>query len=114
MIGGIGPGLIGVGPKAARELYIGNLPPACTIPQLNQFMNTTLKNLGVCGDEGTVISSWINESGHFAFVELRTIEESNDALIKLSGMQIGPYQVEFTAVFILLQFIELQHYPCFS
>ena len=87
-------GLIGVGPKPARELYIGNLPPGVTIPQLTQFLNTTLKNLGVCDEKGTVMSCWINEGGHFAFVEFRTIEESNSAMIYLSGMQIGQFQLK--------------------
>ena len=52
------PGLVGVGLKTARELYIGNLPPGVTVPQLADFLNTTMKNLNLCGPQGTVISAW--------------------------------------------------------
>ena len=86
--------LVGVGLKPARELYVGNLPPGVNTMQLNQFLDKMLHSLGVCGPEGTVISSWINDNGHFAFVEFRTIEESNSALVYLSGMMLGQYQLK--------------------
>jgi len=86
--------LVGIGPKPARELYVGNLPPGCTIIQLMQFLNAALKNLGICGEQGCVVGAWINENGHFAFVEFRTIEESNQALIYIPGLQIAGYQLK--------------------
>jgi hypothetical protein len=84
--------LVGIGPKPARELYVGNLPPGCTVAQLMHFLNAALKNLGICGEQGCVVGAWINENGHFAFVEFRTIEESNQALIYIPGLQMMPGQ----------------------
>lgn len=34
----------------------------------------------------TVIQAWISTDGHYAFVEFRTVEETNAALAHLSGM----------------------------
>ena len=60
--------------------------------QLLHFLNAALKNLGICGEQGCVVGAWINENGHFAFVEFRTIEESNQALIYIPGLQMMPGQ----------------------
>jgi RNA recognition motif-containing protein len=81
--------------KLAREIYVGNLPPGITIPQLNEFLNAAMKQLlgSACSPQGSVIASWISTDARYAFVEMRTIEEANAALNKLNGLMIGANQL---------------------
>ena len=37
------PGVGGAGTKPFREVYIGNLPPGVTVPQLIDFLNVAMK-----------------------------------------------------------------------
>lgn len=41
-----------------------------------------------------VISSWVSPDGHYAFVEMRSIEEANGALNFLNGIQVGAFNLK--------------------
>ena len=76
--------------KTDRKLYIGNLPPGMTPPSLVKMLNTallTLKPEDFAPGE-PVISSWISNDGHYAFVEFRTAEEATKGFI-LNGIEIS-------------------------
>lgn len=63
--------------KIDRELYIGNLPAGITSNQLLEFLNKAMKSRGLQIGEGEpVLSVWISNDGHYAFVEFRSIEET--------------------------------------
>ena len=72
--------------------YVGNIPPGITVPQLVEFLNACMAKLGFSSGFNTVVTAWISSDGHYAFVEFRTVEETNAALIHLNGMQVGAYQ----------------------
>lgn len=78
--------------KPHRELYVGNIPPGITVPQLVEFLNACMNKLGFNTGYSTVVTAWISSDGHYAFVEFRTVEETNAALTHLNGMQVGAYQ----------------------
>jgi len=92
-LGVIGEG--GATTKPHRELYVGNLPPGITVPQLAEFVNTAFKQLGLAKDpaQNTVVTAWVSPDGHFAFVELRTVEETTAALTYLNGIQVGAFNL---------------------
>lgn len=92
-------GVIGEGgavTKPHRELYVGNLPPGITVPQLAEFVNTAFKQLNLSKDPtlNTVVTAWVSPDGHFAFMELRTIEEATAALTYLNGIQVGAFNLK--------------------
>lgn len=64
--------------KVDRKLYVGNLPAGITQSQLVDLLNTALINKKLNAYPGNpVLSSWISQDGHYAFVEFRSIEEAN-------------------------------------
>jgi splicing factor U2AF 65 kDa subunit len=68
--------------KPARELYVGNLPASVTGPQLQEFLGTIIQQVGLTVQPGNpILSTWISTDGHFAFCEMRSIEECNMALM---------------------------------
>lgn len=74
---------------------MGNLPPGITIPQLAEFLNVALKQMGAAKElQNSVVTAWVSPDGHYAFVELRTIEEANAALTYLNGTQVGIYSLK--------------------
>lgn len=82
--------------KLDRELYIGNLPSGVTIPQLIELLNNAMINLGLNKYPGPpVLSAWISNDGHYAFVEFRSIEEAqagyalNDSCILGQPLKVG-------------------------
>lgn len=93
------PGPLGVTPEGPpetrqhRELYIGNLPPGITVPQLADFINNAFAQLGIAKDNApkVVVSGWISPDSHYAFAELRTVEDANSALSCLNGLPVGAY-----------------------
>lgn len=87
----LGGGEGGAATKPHRELYIGNLPPGITVPQLAEFINSAMKQLGYSKDANSVITAWVSPDGHFAFVEVRTLDEAMAALTHLNGIQVGAY-----------------------
>lgn len=76
--------------------YVGNLPPGITVAQLGEFVNAAMKQVGLCKDNSTnpVISVWISPDSHFAFVEMRSMEEATAALTYLNGIQIGVHSLK--------------------
>ena len=82
--------------KQQREIYVGNLPPGVSIPQITDFVNYALRKLGVntSSPVGAVVNAWVSGDGHYAFVEMRTIEEASTAMAYLSGLQIGLYTLK--------------------
>ncbi|RLN15263.1 hypothetical protein BBO99_00003946 [Phytophthora kernoviae] len=71
-----------VAQKPARELYVGNLPPNVTGPQLQEFLGTIIQQVGLTTQPGNpIMNTWISTDGHFAFCEMRTVEECNLALL---------------------------------
>lgn len=68
--------------KPARELYVGNLPPNITGAQLQEFLGTIIQQVGLSIQPGNpIMNTWISTDGHFAFCEMRTVEECNLALL---------------------------------
>nr|CCA13927.1 splicing factor U2af large subunit putative [Albugo laibachii Nc14] len=68
--------------KPARELYVGNLPATITGPQLQEFLGTIIQQVGLSTQPGNpILSVWISTDGHFAFCEMRSVEECNLALL---------------------------------
>lgn len=64
--------------KVDRKLYVGNLPAGITQSQLVDLLNTALINKKLNAYPGSpVLSAWISQDGHYAFVEFRSIEEAN-------------------------------------
>lgn len=71
-----------VAQKPARELYVGNLPPNVTGPQLQEFLGTIIQQVGLTTQAGNpIMNTWISTDGHFAFCEMRSVEECNLALL---------------------------------
>lgn len=87
----------GAATKPHRQLYIGNLPPGVNVPLLTEFINTAMKRLGLAKDgQLSVVSVWVSREENkkvYAFVELRTIEETNGALAFLDKYSLGPYVI---------------------
>lgn len=62
------------------------------MPQLTDFVNMALQQLGFCKDvQKSVLSAWISPDGHYGFCEVRTVEEATAALTYLNGIQVGAY-----------------------
>ena len=65
-------------------MYIGNLPPGLTCTKLVEILNYAVLVLGTYDKSlygNPVVSCWISQDGHFAFVEFRTIEEMHQGFI---------------------------------
>lgn len=64
--------------KTDRQLYIGNLPPEITIPELCKHLNDAIYALNLCEKEDRpIVDAWISSDGHYAFVEFRTIKDAH-------------------------------------
>ena len=72
--------------KEERELYIGNVPPNVTNAQFVDFLNRTIEYLHLnTAKGGPVLNAWVSVEGQYAFVQLRSIDETNNALL-LNGL----------------------------
>lgn len=68
--------------KAARELYVGNLPPQLEVSQLVEFLNAAMLALkGNVLPGPPAVKGWRATEGHFAFIEFRIMEEANNGLV---------------------------------
>lgn len=87
--GAVCPSLLQLDPaatKAARELYVGNLPPNVEVPQLLEFLNAAMAAVGGALLPGPpAVKAWRSSDGHYAFVEFRTMEEASNAM-QLNGL----------------------------
>lgn len=64
--------------KTDRQLYIGNLPPDITIPEIVKHLNDAMYALNLCEKEDRpIVDAWISSDGHYAFVEFRTIKDAH-------------------------------------
>lgn len=63
--------------RHARRLYVGNLPPDTTEPQIEDFFNRALQaSKGIETPGNAVISVYTNLEKRFAFIETRTVREA--------------------------------------
>ncbi|KAJ1449597.1 hypothetical protein M885DRAFT_535114 [Pelagophyceae sp. CCMP2097] len=82
MLGG-GPQL-GTAEKTLRELFIGNTTANMSEGAIKHFLCTVAREMGQVVADGEPIVS-LRLSGHYAFVELRSAEET-DAMLQFSGI----------------------------
>ncbi|KDO18317.1 hypothetical protein SPRG_16280 [Saprolegnia parasitica CBS 223.65] len=83
--------------KPMRELYVGNLPQNVTGSQLQEFLGTIIQQVGLSlpGQPGNpILSAWISTDNQFAFLEMRTVEECNLALL-LNQLNMLGRQLKF-------------------
>ncbi|VDN97209.1 unnamed protein product [Rodentolepis nana] len=67
--------------RQARRLYIGSIPLGITPENMVAFFNTELQARGLCQSVGDpVVCAQVNSERHFAFIELRSVEETTAAL----------------------------------
>jgi len=72
--------------KEHKELYIGNVPANVTNAQFVDFLNRTIEYLHLNTSEGgPVINAWVSMEGQYAFVQFRSVDETNNALL-LNGL----------------------------
>lgn len=65
--------------KVYRELFIGNTSPEMNEVELQDFLGAAMQQVGLTMKPGNPILT-TRLSGKFAFVEMRSIEETNNAL----------------------------------
>jgi splicing factor U2AF subunit len=68
--------------RHARRIYIGGLPPHALEDQIATFFSNALAAVGgtTAGPGPCVINVYINQEKKFAFAELRTVEETSNAM----------------------------------
>ena len=80
--------------RQAKELYVGNIPPGIAIFALIDKLNDVLVEMGATTMPGKpIVSGWLGGEGQFAFLQLRTAEECNNAL-SLNGYTIEGFQLK--------------------
>eukprot|EP00371_Babesia_bovis_P001984 XP_001610631.1 hypothetical protein [Babesia bovis T2Bo] len=93
---GQGVGSIGLDPLATkpyREIYIGNIPPQADVNNLLEFLNDALTAVNGTSIPGNPCQKgWISADSHYAFVEMRTMEEASNC-IQLSGINYMNYSL---------------------
>ncbi|EAN30936.2 Splicing factor U2af large subunit A [Theileria parva strain Muguga] len=87
-------GLEGLGSKAFREIYIGNIPPVGDIEILMDIINQALISVNGTSMPGNpCLKGWISSDGHYAFIELRTMEEASNCM-QLTGLNIMGHNIK--------------------
>jgi splicing factor U2AF subunit len=68
--------------RHARRIYIGGLPPGSREDQVGAFISNALAAVGgtTAGPGASVINVYVNRDKNFAFLELRTVEETSNAM----------------------------------
>lgn len=67
--------------RQARRLYIGSIPLGINSEAMVAFFNSELQSRGLCQSAGDpVVCAQVNSERHFAFIELRSVEETTAAL----------------------------------
>ena len=81
------PPLPSLGPKEQRELFVGNVPcnPPVSENELKDFLNKSMRDVGLATDpvQDPIIN--LRMSAKFSFIELRSIDDCNNAL-NLNGI----------------------------
>ena len=67
-------------PKHDRQLYIGNIPFGISCTKLVEELNLALLAMGKhsCQLGNPILSCWISQDGHFAFLEFRTVADVHE------------------------------------
>ena len=83
---GVGQDVSAIDPntKIFRELFIGNTSPEMTEVDLQEFLGSAMKAVGLSTEPGNPIVT-TRLSGKFAFAELRSVDETN-ACLNLNGI----------------------------
>lgn len=77
--------------KPYREIYIGNIPPQADVNNLLEFLNEALIAVNGTSLPGNPCQKgWVSADGHYAFVEMRTMEEASNC-IQLTGINYLNY-----------------------
>ena len=74
----------------ARRIFVGNLPPdpPVTDVMLREFFDQAMQQAGLVSGAGCCVSDvWISSEKNFAFIEVRTVQEANNAMT-LDGIQL--------------------------
>ena len=68
--------------RHARRIYIGGLPPNSRENEVGAFISNALAAVGgtTAGPGASVINVYVNHEKNFAFLELRTVEETSNAM----------------------------------
>jgi len=67
--------------RQARRLYLGNIPFGTTEDAMTEFFNKQMRDCGLaCAAGNPVIATQINFERNFAFLELRSVEETTNCL----------------------------------
>ncbi|KAG2439755.1 hypothetical protein HYH02_010632 [Chlamydomonas schloesseri] len=68
--------------RHARRIYVGGLPPTATEQNISSFFSHALAAIGgnTAGPGNAVVNVYINREKNFAFVELRTVEETSNSM----------------------------------
>ena len=76
--------------KPARELYIGGIPSGMTGTQLQLALGQMVLAGGAARAPGNpIIRVWMSPDSSYAFVEFRSVDETNAALVLLDGQALG-------------------------
>ncbi|KDD76120.1 hypothetical protein H632_c347p0, partial [Helicosporidium sp. ATCC 50920] len=68
--------------RHARRIYVGGLPPSVSEEALTDFISNALAAVGgtTAGPGSCVLNNYVNYEKRFAFIELRTVEETSNAM----------------------------------
>lgn len=77
----------GTDERLTRELYVGGLPVGITAPVLMEFLEQAMNKYSLTDTEGKcVIRASLSGDGSYAFVEFRTVEETDKCITALNGL----------------------------
>lgn len=91
---GFGGGASNQATRHARRIYVGSLPPGATEDDIAGFLSSALTAIGgtTAGPGNCVLNVYLNHEKRFAFVELRTVEETSNAMA-LDGVVFEEHSV---------------------
>jgi hypothetical protein len=74
--------------RKARRLHVSNLPPGITEEILNELFNTTMQAAKLTlHEEGCVNGVQMASDGRYAFIEFRSVSETNNAIV-IDGIEL--------------------------
>jgi splicing factor U2AF subunit len=82
---GVPSGMLDASTKSQRELFIGNTPEVCNEQVLLEFLNAAMHQVNLAATPGNPIIQCRVNSNKYAFIELRSIEETN-ACLNITGI----------------------------
>ncbi|KAK2195175.1 bifunctional RNA recognition motif domain/Nucleotide-binding alpha-beta plait domain superfamily/RNA-binding domain superfamily [Babesia duncani] len=76
-----------------REIYIGNIPPTSDVNHLLEFINEALVAVnGTTIPGNACVKGWISSDGHYAFIELRSMQEASNCM-QFTGLNYMGYNI---------------------